>query len=347
MRKKLLFLILILLPIISFSQIPDAYYDTAEGLDGTELREALRDIIDDHTIKTYAYLWTAFQSTDATTDGDVWDMYSDIPGGTPDYTYTFITDQCGNYNSEADCYNREHSFPKSWFGGEISPMYTDLFHIVASDGYVNGQRGNYPYGEVGTATWTSTNGSKKGNCSYPGYTGIVFEPIDEYKGDFARNYFYMLTRYMDDISGWSSPMLSGGDFSDWARLLLMEWSENDTVSQKEIDRNNAIYGIQVNRNPFIDHPEYVQSIWDFSASVADVIVAKPKVYYQSTTLYVSDLENVFSQFTVYSLSGILMYNSTIDSEEASFPVELNNGMYILNFSGQNIRTSVKLLVINN
>jgi hypothetical protein len=226
-------------------------------------------------------------------------------------------------------------------------MNTDLFHVVASDGYVNGQRGNYAYGEVDNATWTSTNGSKKGPCVYPGYTGTVFEPIDEYKGDFARGYFYMLTRYMDNINSWDSDMLSGDDFSDWAKDLLLEWAANDTVSQKEIDRNNEIYGIQINRNPFIDHPEYAQEIWDLSSNIEDVALLKPKVYYQNQTLFIRELEEVFNQFAIYSISGAQLYNSGLDEKEESFSIVLKEGMYILNFNGNNSSTSVKLMIINN
>lgn len=248
----------------SWGQAPNGYYDDANGLDGAELKTALSSIISGHTSLSYKALWTAFQYTDKKPNGKVWDMYSDIPGGTPAYEFTFITDQCGNYSGEGSCYNREHSFPKSWFN-DGTPMYSDMFHLVPTDGYVNGQRGNYPFGEVGSASWTSTNGSKKGTCSYPGYSGTVFEPIDEYKGDFARGYFYMATRYESNISGWSSPMLNGTSYpayTEWAVNLLMDWHEQDPVSQKEIDRNNKIYeDYQHNRNPYIDHPEYVNLIW--------------------------------------------------------------------------------------
>ncbi|MDD2196340.1 MAG: endonuclease, partial [Bacteroidales bacterium] len=213
----------------SWGQAPNGYYDDANGLDGAELKTALSSIISGHTSLSYKALWTAFQYTDKKPNGKVWDMYSDIPGGTPAYEFTFITDQCGNYSGEGSCYNREHSFPKSWFN-DGTPMYSDMFHLVPTDGYVNGQRGNYPFGEVGSASWTSTNGSKKGTCSYPGYSGTVFEPIDEYKGDFARGYFYMATRYESNISGWSSPMLNGTSYpayTEWAVNLLMDWHEQD------------------------------------------------------------------------------------------------------------------------
>jgi endonuclease I len=268
MKKILLATIFGLFLSFSFAQIPAGYYDSATGT-GCALKTQLYNIIKDHNPSSYDQLWTDMQSTDKKANGYVWDMYSDNPGGTPAYDFTFITEQCGNYSGEGDCYNREHSFPKSWFN-DATPMYSDLFHLVPTDGYVNGRRGNYLFGEVGTTSWTSTNGSKLGTCNYSGYTGTVFEPIDEYKGDFARNYFYMATRYEDIIAGWETND-SNGDavldgtsdhvYEDWYLNMIVEWHNNDPVSQKEIDRNDAVYAIQNNRNPFIDHPEYVAQIW--------------------------------------------------------------------------------------
>ena len=244
-----------------FAQVPDNYYDSANGLDGETLRSALHDIIDNHDSKSYSSLWTHFQSTDQKSNGKVWDMYSDIPGGTPPYEYTFITNQCGNYGGEGDCYNREHSWPKSWFN-EAAPMNTDLFHLYPTDGYTNGMRSNLPFGEVSSASWTSQNGSKKGTMDAYGFSGTVFEPIDAYKGDFARTYFYMSTRYYNEDGSWdNNEMVNGADLKSWAVDMLLDWHEADSVSQKEIDRNDAVYDIQNNRNPYIDHPEWVACVW--------------------------------------------------------------------------------------
>jgi endonuclease I len=257
-----LFLLLFSAFTVSYAQIPAGYYTPATGLSGTALQQALHDIIDNHTVVSYDALWTWFKQTDKKANGKVWDMYSDIPGGTPPYEYTFVTNQCGTYNSENDCYNREHSWPKSWFSDK-SPMISDIFHLYPTDGYVNNRRDNFPYGKVGTATWTSLNGSKLGNCISPGYSGTVFEPRDEYKGDFARTYFYMETRYYNEDTGWAgSPMTSGSQLLPWAQTLMILWNLQDPVSQKEINRNDSIYkNVQHNRNPFIDHPEYAAQIW--------------------------------------------------------------------------------------
>ncbi|MBN2237998.1 MAG: endonuclease [Bacteroidales bacterium] len=264
MKKILLLLSAAIFVSTLFAQAPAGYYDYAQGQTGAQLKTTLFNIIKGHTSVSYTPgIWVAFETTDKKDNGKVWDIYSDVPGGTPAYEWTFGTDQCGTYSGEGSCYNREHSFPKSWFN-DASPMYTELFHIYPTDGYVNGQRGNYPYGEVNSASWTSTNGSKVGSNSTSGYSGTVFEPIDEYKGDLARTYFYMATRYEDVIQNWNSEVLDGSKYPvyvEWQLELLISWHENDPVSQKEIDRNNAIYALQHNRNPYIDHPEYVAAVW--------------------------------------------------------------------------------------
>ncbi|MFA6400000.1 MAG: endonuclease [Salinivirgaceae bacterium] len=264
--------------------IPVGYYNGTETLSGAPLKTALYNIIKGHTIISYTGLWNAYKTTDnlviqGTTY--VFDMYSVKSDSTSAYSYTFTTDQCGNYSGEGDCYNREHSFPKSWFN-DASPMYSDLFHIVPTDGYVNGRRGNFPFGEVTSPTWTSTNGSKLGSCSYPGYTGTVFEPIDEYKGDFARIYFYMATRYENVIAGWPGSDMTNSTsfpcFSTWALNMLIEWNNEDPISTKEINRNESAYLLQHNRNPFVDHPEFVAKIWGGnSPSLITDIVTQPAV----------------------------------------------------------------------
>ncbi|SFU55788.1 Por secretion system C-terminal sorting domain-containing protein [Pustulibacterium marinum] len=276
MQKKLS-LILLLFSTILFSQAPADYYDTAEGLTGYALKTELSTIITEgHTAQTYGDLWNAYYASDIDTyyedDNTILDIYSEDPDGVDPYNFATGTNQCGNYSSEGDCYNREHLFPKSYFD-DAYPMYTDIHHIYPTDGKVNGQRGNYPFGEVTSANWTSLNGSKRGNNTYSftgAYTGIVFEPIDEFKGDIARVYFYMATRYENDIASWetnttqSDIILNGTSdqvYEDWFLNMLLEWNAADPVSQKEIDRNDEAYDFQGNRNPYIDHPEYITQIW--------------------------------------------------------------------------------------
>jgi len=318
-----------------FSQ-PAGYYSTADGKSGTVLQQALHDIIDNHTELTYAQLWTAFQSTDKKSDGLVWDMYSDIPGGTPAYTYQFISDQCGNYSKEGDCYNREHSFPKSWFN-DLTPMYTDLFHLYPTDGWVNNKRGNYPFGITNSPTWTSTNGSKVGNCSYPGYTGVIFEPVNGYKGDFARSYFYMSTRYYLEDAGWpGSDMVTGSQLKEWALKMLMEWNKSDPVSQKEKDRNEAVYVFQGNRNPFIDDPAFADKIWGTQSVTEDISLAMPhlNIYPNPAddfiTVALPGYEGDHQKVTITDISGKILFSENHHGN----PIKVNisnfkTGIYII------------------
>ena len=242
-----------------FSQIPNGYYSSATNKSGASLKTALCSCITNHTELKYNYLWTAFLKTDVR-NNKIWDMYSGVsayePGG---------SQQGASYSEELDSYNREHSFPKSWFSND-TPMLTDLMHIVPTDGYVNGRRSNYPFGETSQPTYQSINGfSKLGPCDATiGYSGTVFEPNDIYKGDFARIYFYMVTCYENQVSNWSSAMLDGKKypaFSTWALNMLLRWAKEDPVSQKEIDRNNAVFEEQGNRNPFVDFEGLEQYVW--------------------------------------------------------------------------------------
>ena len=255
MKKLLSFLTLTLTLGLGYAQIPAGYYNNANGKTGDELKVALHNIIKNHTVISYAGLLSAYAKTDVDANGKIWDIYSN-------YHYS-IYDNGSSFNKEGDGWNREHSWPQSWFN-EVAGPKSDLFHVYPTDGYVNGRRSNYPYGEVNNPTYTSGNGSKLGPCVTSGYSGIVFEPVDEYKGDLARSYFYMSVRYYGEDSNWSSSdMTTKSVIKPWAMTMLLRWNDEDPVSQKEIDRNNVIYSrYQHNRNPFIDHPEYARMIWD-------------------------------------------------------------------------------------
>ncbi|SEN94093.1 Por secretion system C-terminal sorting domain-containing protein [Flavobacterium sp. CF108] len=265
--KKNYFLLLLLSVTIGFAQIPSGYYNTATGT-GYTLKTQLYNIIKGHTDNGYAGLYTTYQTSDVDNfyenDGTVLDMYSENPSGTDPYNYsTGSTQRCGNYSVEGDCYNREHIIPQSVFN-EQSPMVADAHFITPTDGKVNGIRSNYPHGTVSSATYTSQNGGKLGSSSVSGYSGTVFEPINAFKGDIARMYFYFATRYENTVAGYSYAMFDGSSnkvFTTAFLNLLLAWNAQDPVSAREIARNNAIYARQNNRNPYIDHPEYVNQIW--------------------------------------------------------------------------------------
>ena len=251
-----------------FADAPAGYYSSLDGKSGESLKNQLHDIIAPHTQLTYSSLWNYFPQTDAypeQVNGKliVWDMYSDN-WNTLKYFY---------YGGTRGL-NREHSVPKSWWGNSGSSNSdiekflagTDLMHLFPSDGPANSAKSNYPLGVVDVSTFS--NGVS--TVGYPvtgqgGGSSRVFEPDDEYKGDFARVYFYMATCYQDYTWKYtymfidkSSSYLS---LKPWAYNMLLEWAREDPVSQKEIDRNDAVYRIQGNRNPFVDDPMLMEYIW--------------------------------------------------------------------------------------
>ncbi|CCQ11170.1 Endonuclease I [Pseudoalteromonas luteoviolacea B = ATCC 29581] len=251
------------------------YYAQTQGLTGFSLKTALHNIIRDHQNQGYSAIWGFYDQYERDTtfdkDNSILDRYSEKPFAADSFSYTAVTNQCGTYRVEGDCYNREHSFPKSWFGGTVEPMNSDVHHIFATDGYVNSKRSNFPFGEVVSASYVSSNGSKLGTPSTSlGYNGTVFEPIDAFKGDFARAYFYMATRYQDVIASWESKTTYSNDvlngtndvvFEPWVINMMKRWHQNDPVDASERARNDAAFSHQGNRNPFIDHPEFVEAIW--------------------------------------------------------------------------------------
>ena len=267
--------------------VTTTYYNAVDGKSGKNLFDAV------HTVSKTGYkgvsydgLWTAYCAIDINSSGKVWDMYSNAT------SYTCGSSaQGGNYSKEGDSYNREHSIPKSWFGGSTSSNTpgTDLLHVVPTDGYVNNKRSNYAFGEVATASYTSKSGCKLGTAksisisnSILSTSGAstqscsktpVFEPMDEYKGDFARGYFATMVRwangdYQTFTTGDGAAIFNTAydaahyyGLTGYGVALLLKWHREDPVSQKEIDRNAGIQSKQGNRNPFIDYPELVEYIW--------------------------------------------------------------------------------------
>lgn len=273
--KKLL--LLLVWAQLANAQAPSGYYSSANGLSGAPLKTALSTIITSgHQDKGYSGLWTAYKTTDIDknyeNDGSILDIYSERPASFDSYNFTYGADQCGTYSTEGNCYNREHIVPQSLFN-EASPMRNDIHFIRSTDGKVNGMRSNYPFGKVGSTTFISQNGSKLGSSSSAGFSGTVFEPIDEFKGDIARMVFYFVTRYQNKLSTFTTGNMIGSSafpgLQTWELNVLLTWHNQDPVSQAEINRNNASYIFQGNRNPFIDNPGYVNQIWGSQTPTQD------------------------------------------------------------------------------
>jgi endonuclease I len=242
---------------------PDDYcpYEELEGLTSADLREQLHLDISQHTILSYNQVRGDKAKVDVRTNGKIWDIYSA-------YNYN-LSDYCSGVDIvEGECYNREHTLPKSWWGGSTTePMYTDLHHIYSVDAMANDKRSAWIYDEVKTANWSNNLGSQLGtSTNWSGET--AFEPVDEYKGDIARIYFYMLTCYMDKNftqggKGYRYFTYSNGvcNFNTTALALMLKWHREDPVSDKEITRNSKVEKLQGNVNPFVLQPALVEYIW--------------------------------------------------------------------------------------
>ena len=244
--------------------VPDNYYAAVDGKSSAEaILTALNGIISGHTVINYDGLEPYYQQTDFYSD-TLWDMYS---------TCRFVADDANIPQKQlCDGWNKEHVCCQSWLGS--GPMVSDLYNVYPTDARVNNLRSNYPYGEVNGANGTGISKDPEGHAlgklgysskTITGYSDRVFEPHDDYKGDFARTFMYMVARYRaNSINGGNGAVMftsSPTNFTAYAREMLLRWHRADPVSMKEVDRNQAVYGIQHNRNPFIDYPELAEYIW--------------------------------------------------------------------------------------
>ncbi|WP_298121302.1 endonuclease [Flavobacterium sp.] len=359
--KKYIQIISLLIVTISFGQIPAGYYNTATGT-GYTLKTQLYNIINGHTDQGYGGLYTTYQTSDKDffyeNNGSLLDMYTENPTGSEcEFTYGVNQDDGTLGTAECQRYNREHLVPQSVFGS-ATPMYSDAHFVVPSDKYVNAQRGDFPFGRVNVANNTYTNGSKRGsnlNSGYSaGYSGTVFEPIDEFKGDIARMLLYFAVRYENQVASWSYPMFNGTSnqvFTSNAINVLLTWHNNDPVSVREVSRNNAIYNRQNNRNPFIDHPEYAMSIWgsllqnDTFESIDNAITIYPNPSNDNKVTIESTIE--INDIQLFSINGQLimeMNKPTINNNSYTLD-NLPKGFYFMKLSSEN-QSTIKKIIVN-
>ena len=319
--KQIYSLLFLLFSTVIFAQAPAGYYTSATGT-GYALKTQLYNIIKGHTVLSYGDLYVTYETSDIDkffeNDGTVLDMYSENPAGVDPYTYAITAAQrCGNYTAEGDCYNREHIIPQSIFNS-ASPMVSDAHFITPTDGKVNAIRSNYPHSVVATPTETTRNGSKLGASTTAGYTGPVFEPINEFKGDIARIYFYFATRYENTVATYNYAMFNNSTnkvFTTAFLNQLLAWHNQDPVSAREIARNNAIYTRQNNRNPYIDHPEYVASVWTTEPVDTQAPTAATNLMVTTTTSNTASLSWAAATDNVAVTGYDLYVNGTLKSTE--------------------------------
>lgn len=277
MRKSVLaILMMATVYAVAIAGYPEGYYSRMDGKRKENLKAAAKQCVQSHTRLGYYDLpdyWAYSDVYPERVDGMKrwWEMYSDA-------LYLIRDNQTGKQSFSANKMQREHSVPKSWWkkGGDVeyTPAYSDMWNLYPSDAAANQAKLNYPFGETRAAIFD--NGVTKVGAPKAGYGGgspNVFEPADEYKGDFARALFYMATVY-DDLPWVYSYMFVTNSYPTllpWASNMLLQWARQDPVSQKEIDRNDYVEQFQGNRNPFIDFPQLAEYIWGVRASETFVI----------------------------------------------------------------------------
>lgn len=279
MRKTIYILISLALcaSIALAEEMPAGYYDAVNGTKDSELKGTLKTIIRNHTVMAYGSgtnsSWYVFYYSDQDENGYCMDMYCD---DWKKFTSPGV--------AVSGC-NVEHSFAKSWWGGAKNDAYKDCYHLNPSNSTANSARSNYPLGVP--VKDIKTSGSLKIGKIHHEALNVdfnVFEPKDEYKGDFARAYFYMATCYGKDINGNYDPTICSAyqgwrldnsdvgskfamqndnylEFQPWEQEVLITWHRQDPVSVKEIKRADAVSNFQHNRNPFIDYPFLAEYIW--------------------------------------------------------------------------------------
>lgn len=280
MKKHLLFsvtLFCLLSMTVLAEELPSGYYNTIEGTKDGTLKGTLKTIIRKHTVIPYGdgsnSSWEVFYYADQDENGYCMDMYCD------DWK------KFGAPGSAVSGCNVEHSFAKSWWGGAKNDAYKDCYHLNPSNSVANSARSNYPLGIV--TNLVKTAGSLKIGKQHHDSLNVdfnIWEPKDEYKGDFARAYFYMATCYGKDKNGAYDPTVCSAyqgwrldnkdvgskfamqndnylEFQPWEQEVLIAWHRQDPVSVKEIKRADAVSNFQHNRNPFIDYPYLAEFIW--------------------------------------------------------------------------------------
>jgi len=290
--------------------LPEGFYDKINGLKDGQLKDTLKSLIRDHTAISYgSSTWNVFYYSDRDENGYCMDMYCDE-------WYKFSSPG----NAVTGC-NIEHSFAKSWWGGAENDAYKDCYHLNPSNSTANSARSNYPLGVPETEIKLSGS-LRVGKKHHPtmNVDHFVFEPKDEYKGDFARTYFYMVTCYENSLSSWTKGQehtLDGNTYpglQEWQLNMMMKWAKNDPVSEdKEIPRNIAVFGIQSNRNPFIDYPGLEEYIWGTMKEVAfsydhyqnptEIITVTAAPRYEDNVMY-----NMSGQVVDKSYKGLVIMN---------------------------------------
>lgn len=381
MKKSIYALLLLNLGINGLAQIPTGYYQSATG-SGFDLKTQLHQIIKtNHSDRGYDGLKNLYKST-ATNNGfkdkyyenddTVLDIYSENPSGRDPYNYN--PNSSMGSGQEGGGFNREHLVPQSFFDEyQTSPMKNDAFHVWPTDGKVNGWRSNFAFGNVYNRNSASACNSGATNMPCKSQNGTtkgkyltnqsitVVEPIDEFKGDIARAILYFSTRYEDKLQNFYSTTRSNSKvmfdgtrnkaISDEFLSTLITWHVQDPVSQRELDINNLIYDYQGNRNPYIDHPEYVEQVWGTNLAANDfnyqerTDVAVFTTKNQTAVVELKNSNKAIDKVLVYTLNGQLVQQVSNTNRSNQLTISFQNkGIYIIKIVGQGLEINRKVVI---
>ena len=336
----------LLVTLYLFSSPPQGYYTTLDGKSTAALKTELHNILMQDTTRFLSYgsgvnrTWRGFYNTDRdTVTNRVLDMYS------PTVRFFPVDYIALGYPGFGQELHIEHSVPRSWWGGHEWAAYKDLNHLFPADGSTNLSKGDNPLGVV-MGTPTKNNGvSKTGSANYGAYVGNVFEPADEYKGDFARAHFYVATAYQHYINLWNTEknenIMEANTYptiKNWALNVLLQWHRHDPVSTKEQTRNNKVFAMQGNRNPFIDHPDLVEYVWGNSVGMPWNTTTKIDEVKSFTLRYEKQFKRFYLENTnenelyfvqIYNVFGVRLNALTIGKNEKIYFEDNLGSLYII------------------
>lgn len=339
MRKTIL-LLLFVFPFFLAAQIPQGYYDPAAGLSGSELKTALHNIIRGHTTYSYDDLKVLLKETD------------EDPNNSNNIIllYTGRSQDKATFGGDPNDWNREHVWAKSHGDfGESAPCGTDLHHMRPTDASVNSSRGNLDFDNGGTPHSEATE------CKI--INGVSWEVRDAAKGDVARMMFYMAVRY-EGTNGELNLELVDQLYTDGTPTFgklstLMEWNAQDPVDDFERNRHEVIYSYQHNRNPFVDHPEWVDAIWG-QTSRGDKLEASsgkvsifPNPAIDIAYIDVSDTESEYADIQIINAIGqpVKMFADQKTDKRISLDIaDLDRGAYFIQVTSGNLSKVLRLII---
>jgi endonuclease I len=343
MKLTIKHLITMLMILVVCSLAAD-YYEDVEDIYGNDLLYALRDLISTNTYSSY--------------DGAKVFLFQELDNdnGTVTCVYTGEEYHIDSSYSGQSSPNTEHTYAQSWFEPATSVKKADLHHLFITTMQVNSSRGNLPFGNVASTAASTVYYSYTPLQSYRGYDNwqhMVFQVNPQYRGNTARAILYFYTRYGDSL------------VQDGVNMLdtMIDWHYEDPPDAAEQSRNDMLHGFQSNRNPFVDHPEFVNRIWnpgapnddDLATTVPALRIDKvyPNPFREQVRIALDAKTGDRVSAAIYNLRGERIYTTTLSEGIREFAWDgcdgsgrqMPAGLYFIRLSTSTDTVSGKLLLI--